>query len=301
DFGPENFVAEAYRVNLGSLAVKSVDPLPVKRQSVVTALVEETGQGRRPVHGGGASEALAFALGGFGHDGEVARSHADLYRYDLSRRAWETLGARLPEPRSQFGLAEHGGKLWLFGGLDYDPRRDEDSFRHPREVLTLDLKDPTAFARSAAELPRPRRAFGGAILDGRYYLVGGMREKFQVVEECDVFDFTAGTWETIPAPARPRISPELVSLGGRLYLAGGSSPKASGGFEPNTSLECYDRGTKQWSVVLDTLPLPTEHVRMLRLRDRLLLYSTHHREARALQIVIVEPPRAGRSPGEQDA
>jgi N-acetylneuraminic acid mutarotase len=274
DFQPENFVAESFRVHLGSLAVDRRGSIPVPRQSM--AATNEDG-------------AAPLVLGGFGHDGEVERSHGEVLRYDARSDGWQAL-ASLPAPRTQLGLAEHGGKVWVIGGLDYDPRRQGDAFRLPLEILTLDREGGTAFEPAATALPRPRRAFAGAQLGGKYYLIGGFRERFQPVEECDVLDLASGQWERIPGPARVRVSGELAALGGKLYLAGGSSPKAGGsGLEPNPTLERFDPHSGVWITLMERLPMATTHWRMHALRDRLLLHSTHHAEASALRIVILDP------------
>lgn len=277
DFAPHNFVSQAFKIHLGSFRVTALPDLPVKRQSLQARVLD----GKSPV---------AYGVGGFGHDGEKARSFADVFGYDISKNQWETLQNRLPHPRSQFGLVERGGTLWIFGGLDYDPARQKDAFQFPPEVLSWNPREAQAgFVPTQHQLPRPRRAFGGTLLGDRYYLVGGLRENFQLVEECDVFDFNSGKWETIPAPSQPRISPELVALNGKLYLAGGSSPTAGKSFQPNFSIEVYDPENRRWSILTDTLPVSPRHIHMLALRDRLLIYSANHEKAEAMNLLIVDP------------
>ncbi len=278
DFESENFLTEGFRVHLGSLAISPVADFPVHRQSMQTLAAE-------------GPDAVGYAVGGFGHDGQVARSHADVYRYKFNGDKWEHLSASLPSPRTQFGLVEHGGSLWIFGGLDYDPTRErDDHFRHVRDVLRCDVSNPDAtFTVTEHELPRPRRAFGAALLGDRYYLVAGMRESFKTVEECDVFDFKTAAWDVIPSPSRPRISPELVALHGRLYLAGGSSPGDAGDIEPNASVEVYDPSTQKWSVLIDELPILPKHMRMAAFGNRLLIHSTHDERDHAITILLIDP------------
>src|SRR5690606_20856373 len=231
DFEPENFLSNAFQIALGSLEIRAIDPLPATRQSFGTLVIAAESHaafehGRRSD-----PDAAAFAFGGFTHDGEVARSHDDVWRHDLGRCTWEALPAKLGRARTQFGVAHHEGRVWILGGLDYDPRRgaQSDDFHHVLEVETWSPGEANStFKPSGHVLPRARRAFGGATLDGRYYLVGGMAEGFELVEECDVFDLESGTWTEIPPPSRPRLSPELIALGGRLYLVGGRSPSDGG-------------------------------------------------------------------------
>ena len=164
-------------------------------------------------------------------------------------------------------------------------RKGEAQFDHPTSVLRAAAGQP--FVASGIELPRPRRAFGGALLDGRYYLVGGMAGGFSSIAQCDVFEFATSKWSEIPCP-KSRISPQLVALGGKLYLAGGSSAGEGGALTPNRSLEVFDPKTNAWSTVLETLPIEARHLTMLPYADGLLLYSAHDEQGRA-HVAIVKP------------
>jgi len=270
DFAPEDFVAEGARFDLHAVAWSSMVPFPVARQTVQT-LVE----GDR-----------ALALGGFGHDGTQARAHADAFQYDVENDRWTRDASVLPTPRTQFGLVSYAQQRWVFGGLDFKPEAaGEAQFDHPTSVLRAAAGQP--FVASGIELPRPRRAFGAAELEGRYYLVGGMAGGFSSIAQCDVFEFSSSTWSEIPCP-KSRISPQLVALGGKLYLAGGSSAGEGGALSPNRSLEVFDPSTRQWTTVIETLPIEARHLTMLRYGQSLLLYSAHDEEGR-VSIAIVTP------------
>ncbi len=277
DFEPENFLEESHRLSLANLEWEAFEPFPHQRQTIQTATAESTG--------------AMYALGGFGHDGEVARTWPEGYRYDRERDEWMDDAPNLPIPRSQFGFTEHDGTLWVFGGLDYDPRREKDDrFRHVTEVVSASIdRGDEEFAYEGINLTEPRRAFGGAVLDGGYFMVGGMRENFQLVESAERFDFETGQFTTISSPARPRLSGRLVPLNGRLYFAGGSSPAADGGFEPNPSLEVYDPATDRWSTVMETIPVTPTHLRMMPYRGRILLFSSHVDEGGKVELVFVDP------------
>jgi hypothetical protein len=274
DFAAENFLAEGFSIDLGTLALEPVAPLPAPRQSM--EMLSAADDPSTP----------AWAIGGFGPGPEgEAVSSAAVWAFDPRRREFLPVST-LAEPRTQCGAARWGGKLWVFGGLDYDAARGEaDAFRHPLEVLAWDPVEDAGkpFADSGHRLPRPRRAFGGALLGGRYYLVGGMRERFQAVEDCDVFDFASGSWSSIPPPRRPRLSPALVAAGGRLYLAGGSARGSGGGsgFEPDRSIEVFDAEAGAWQVLLEELPGETRAQHVLPAGDSLLLLRIDAAGARA--------------------
>ncbi|MEO1280053.1 MAG: PQQ-binding-like beta-propeller repeat protein, partial [Planctomycetota bacterium] len=90
DFGPDNFLADGYRLSLASLTWREFDALPHPRQSIQTSASPDGKQ--------------YLALGGFAHDGEVARTFGEAFMYDLEERSWKETGVAMPTPRSQFGL-----------------------------------------------------------------------------------------------------------------------------------------------------------------------------------------------------
>ena len=137
-------------------------------------------------------------------------------------------------------------------------------------------------------LPHARRAFGGALLDGRYYLVGGMAEGFGKVASCEVFEFASARWSELACP-KLRISPQLVALDGKLYLVGGSSPSDSGELTPNRSLEVFDPAAGRWSTMIEELPIEARHLSAVAYHHALILVSTHQPDA-TLKLVVVVPP-----------
>src|SRR5690606_32940670 len=130
--------------------------------------------------------------------------------YDFETEAWELRANGLPQARTQFGLTEHAERLWIFGGLDFDAsKQGREQFAHPLNVLSADLTRLDAgFSDSGVTLPRPRRAHAGARLGDKYYLVGGMAAGFELVDPCDVYDFSTRTWRTFTCPSRTRIGAE---------------------------------------------------------------------------------------------
>lgn len=275
DFAADNFVAEGWRLDLPTLAITTTAAFPARMQSMHTA-----------VSAGGRS---GFSVGGFGHDGTDARSQTGVYQYDFKNDRWSA-EAPLPVALSQFGLALHERELWLFGGLDFDPTRPrDDRFRHSLRVLRWKTGSEQGFVDAGVALTTPRRAFAGALLGDRYYLVGGMREDFELVEACEVFDFSAAAFSALPAPAKPRLSGELVALDGRLFLIGGSSPDRDGELVQNPSIEMFDPATNQWTLALERLPIAPRQLRAFAYRGQLLVYSAQVR-AQAIDVLLIQPP-----------
>ncbi len=278
DFQEENFLAEGYKMNLATMTWRKCSEYPMPRQSIQTLLSEDMSTG--------------FALGGFGYGEDAAHTHVEGCTYDFKTNSWEVSGPHLPVSRSQFGLAQHGDEYWVFGGLDYDPRREDgDQFRHLEEVMMADTGEGhDTFMDSGIKLPNTRRAFGGVTVGDKYYMIGGMTDDFELVPPCDVFDFNTRTWSEITPPERTRLSPEAVVIDGNIFIAGGMSQKADGsGIEPNKSLEMYDTETGEWSMVVEELPFALRHITMMTYRGQLLVFSSHESPSNMAHVVLINP------------
>ncbi len=280
-FEDEAFVDEGWKFDLATLEWTALPALPVRRQSLQVTLARES----------------AWLVGGFARGESGTRAFGDVFvfepRPESCQESWRVLRDALRPGRTQFALVEHQSTLWIFGGLDYLQGRESGAdFHHPLEVLRrpLDAPSDAAFEVSDVKLPRERRAFGHARLGDKLYFVGGLAEGFAPVDECDVFDFASEQWSTIPAPSCTRISPELVALDGRLYLAAGSG-RASADAEPGplASIERFDPATGSWSTWLERLPFDPSHVRMFEHRGRLLVVSTHDERERTLRLAWITP------------
>ena len=271
DFQPEHFVGEAATIDLRTLQVTNGPALPTPRQSAVPH-----------VHRGSIE-----LLGGFAHRDGAGRAIADAV--SLGGGSWRA-AVSLPSPRTQFGVHEIAGALWLFGGIDYVPERGEDGFVFADVVLRRDCSDGP-FVPTDVRLPRPRRAFGSAVRGDDVWLVGGMREGFTPVPEVDVFTPATGTWRLGPAPRAPRIAPFLVAIGDALVLAGGSSDG-----EPQRSLEVLAPGADAWTTF--EVPLTPPVLGAVAWRDRVLLVT---RRDDALQLTSVRLPATQPAGAERDA
>jgi len=285
-FKQENFLDEGWRINLNSLQVTRAASLPIKRQSFLTFT---TGTGRF-------EDPQGYAMGGFGYsstEAKAATSQAEILKYDFETDSWETIGTKLPSPMTQFGHAVHDGKVYLFGGMDFDPARGEKKqFALSDKVWVWDRasKDESArkeFKPLETKLLKGRRAFAGAALDGRYYLFGGMTDRFEEVEESEVFDFATGKVEQIPSPDDTRISAKLIPLNGKLYLVGGSA-QTGDGLKTCRRIDVYDPATKEWSVALQDIGFEPGELQAFAHGQSLLIYSAHNADG-VLNLLFVQP------------
>lgn len=288
DFEKTNFVSEATRLDLGALEFKPVAAFPAARQSMQAAAV-------------GKDDETALAVGGFGFNGNVLGTSADVYRYDIAKREWAAAPEKkLPEGRSQFGMAEWKDSLWIFGGLNFDGSREQsDQIRHTTQILRLDTSRPDAkFEDAGVSLKEPRRAFAGAVLDGTYYIVGGMHDDFQGVETCEAIDLEAKQSRPFQCPSENRLGAELVALGGKLYLVGGSVAAGDQERKHTPVIEAFDPAAGTWATLRSQVPLDSiEQLRAFAYHDQLLLYSAQKAEA-SVQVAILDP--AALAAGRQD-
>lgn len=275
DFAPDNFLQTSYQLDLGSFTWTDLKPFPRTGQSMQT-LITSSGSG--------------VSVGGFGPQAQALKTRTDTYHYDIEQDVW-TAKAPLPEARTQFGFVEHGNTLWIFGGMTFDDtKRGEAMFSYSTTVLTRATAANEPFGESGIELPRARRAFAGALLGDRYYMIGGMAGGFAPVPECDAFDFKKKAWLTVACPSRVRIGAEMVALDGKLYLIAGRSKAApEQDLGEDSRVEVYDPTTDSWSLVVDQLPFDDTHqLRALPFGHHIFLYTAQRADGRA-QLALFDP------------
>jgi hypothetical protein len=269
DFAPENFVAEGWRVHLPTGRSERIVDFPAARQSMVLAQ----------------TESAVYAFGGFGFSegAEAATTQPEIYAFDGSQ--WQMHG-QLPAGLTQFAAVLQGDEAWLLGGLNYDPSRGEEAaFQHVTHPVHGSLD---ALAEDESIDFGPRRAFASTTVGSSVYVVGGMREGFQLVEGCFRFDLPSGEEHEI-ACLPPRLGGDLVALPGGLLLAGGSvRGEGAESISPSQALHFYDIDANTWSEA-GTLPFSSRHARAMADRGRALVISTHSDEGR-LELVWLSPP-----------
>ncbi len=279
DFEDHNFVASAQRLDLGSLEWKVLPDFPQRRQSMQTLVA------------GTEDKPLGLVVGGFGNHDNHSSSQPEVYGYDFAASSWSAPLSNLPEARSQFGLTSWDNAAWVLGGLNFDGSRKGAEFKHPTAVLRMDLEHPeSGFLDAGFALKEVRRAFAGARLGERYYLTGGLKESFEAVTSCEVLDLKTKTSSAMSCPSRHRLGGELVPVGDRLYLVGGSVQLEPGGDrQPTTRIESYDPAADAWSTLSEALPFDEpKQLRAFAYRDQLLLY-TANRSTPTVQVALIDP------------
>jgi hypothetical protein len=272
-FEPEDFLAEAWRVELGAGAASTLPPLPLPRQSMVCV---------------DAGEEALYALGGFGHDGTRDRSFDEVWRCELASGEWRVLDVRLPRPMTQFRALHRDGRLLVVGGMDFDREREE-KMQLLDAVYSADAAHlERGFGETDVHLPAPRRAFGAALLGDVLYLAGGLDASFEAVASFDAYDFATHEWRVLQPPETARLSPELVALGGKLYLCAGLVFDDKGRALPAEAIEEFDPARGAWRRLAAPLPLDPREVQAFAWHETLAFVSTWN-ERGVLELGLVDP------------
>lgn len=263
DFDPASFATSAVAIDLSDLSSRKLSAMPMQRQSMHAVRLGES------------PEFLVF--GGFGPDGSLVRSSAECRLYSWKDDAWTKCAADLPVPLTQSSAVRHDGATLIFGGLDYDPRKDgEAAFGHVRTVWKRSDVDGSMTVIS--ELPRPRRAAASCLHEGKLYLIGGLAAGFARVAEMDIYDLATDRWTTVAGPSDSPISADAVALGKKIYM-----PTADG-----QGLQEFDVAESSWRRLDITLPFPTKHARMIIVDDILCVISAQTNAGR-FDLVFVRP------------
>lgn len=138
----------------------------------------------------------------------------DLHRYDPSTRTWTRLATvRLGHAYGASGVI--GGRIVLLGG----------------EIQTraLDIYDPATDAWTAGpEAPYWLQHNSGAVIDERFYVVGGSYElgtdPYYYSDRVLIFDPAAAAYAEGPPLPFPRQFAGVAAVDGTLYVIGGEGP-----------------------------------------------------------------------------
>jgi N-acetylneuraminic acid mutarotase len=167
---------------------------------------------------GAVVDGLVYYVGGLS-SWPGPHSH-DVYVYDPATDSFST-GAPMERGRGAGGVAVFEGKIYYAGGLH---GHDSSS---AMAVNWFDVYDPAADSwAELPDMPTARDHFHAAVVDGKFYAIGGRDVAINAVTPVvEVYDFATGTWETrntqLPTPRGGFAS---AVLGQEILIVGGEGP-----------------------------------------------------------------------------
>jgi len=177
-------------------------------------------QGRSGVRLVEADNGKIYAIGGF--DGSSYLNTVE--EYNPANNSW-TVKTGMYTPRSDFGIACVGGKIYVMGGYNGATLRSVESYDPNTDTWT-----------KVADMPTARSNFGTGVVNGKITVMGGIcgTDNLKAVEE---FDPSTGKW-TVKNNLRDWNSDFSVSeANGKLYISGGKNSTQITEYNPLTCSE----------------------------------------------------------------
>lgn len=190
-----------------------------------------------------------YVFGGCTHNADCRIGTTNVLEvYDPAANSW-SVKSPMPTARSSMASAVIAGKLYVAGGRGpCPPCSGYDK---------LEIYDPVTdmWDTTKAPLPSAYTSPGGAALDGKFYVVGGVltaSEELVNPQRLAVYDPATNKWSLKSALGTPRGNIGLAAIHGQLYAIGGVTAIGS-----SSAVEAYDPASDQW---LPKAPLPTPRI-----------------------------------------
>jgi N-acetylneuraminic acid mutarotase len=167
----------------------------------------------------------------------------DLYEYDPNRNTW-TRKRDLPKRVAQGITGVIGGKLYVLAGSCDDCAS--------RTISRLFRYDPVTnvWNNSLPSAPSAHVGGVGGVINGKFYVAGGINRNGRTTNRLDVYDPVTNTWTTLAPMSEERAGAAAAVLGGKLYVIGKNNVSPG---ERQGSVEAYSPATNTWTT---RAPLP---------------------------------------------
>lgn len=155
-----------------------------------------------------------------------------------------SVGDEIPENRRRgsTGAVVYNNKIYVVSGIT--------NGHTSGHVAWFDSYDPATGAwTELPDVPHPRDHFNATIHGNKLYVASGRKSSYPdtfgpVVNEVDVYDFTSGTWSTLPNNLpTPRAGTAVITYGNEVIVIGGESMSQQ---EAHAEVEALDVNTNQW-------------------------------------------------------
>ena len=182
-----------------------------------------------------------------GGQDENGTALSDLHAYDPVAQAWMDLSSPAsgtpPTARSFHGFTSAGGRLYVYGGLDWMDNAVCDLHAYdPVAQVWTDLSSP-----ASGRPPTARFSHGFTSADGKLYAHGGVDANAAILSELHAYDPVAQVWMNLSSPGvdalpRARFSHCFTSASGKLYVHGGKDED----YNALGDLHAFDPVAKAW-------------------------------------------------------
>eukprot|EP00040_Diaphanoeca_grandis_P015514 m.79263 g.79263 ORF g.79263 m.79263 type:complete len:513 (+) comp25197_c0_seq1:345-1883(+) len=175
-----------------------------------------------------------FMCGGYDDEGKKC---ASLYRLESNSCSWVALPS-MRSARCRHQLVAANGVLFALGGLSQkgNANTPDSCFMEEFDISTLTWKDTP----SPSQL---RYGFGSVVLEGKIYVIGGLRPNGQRTTTVECYDIATGVWECVQPITTPRAYLSCAVLENKIYAIGGNNDQN----QPSRHVEIYDPTTNTWS------------------------------------------------------
>jgi len=100
-----------------------------------------------------------------------------------------------------------------------------------------------------ADMPTIRAFFGGGVVDGKIYVIGGAPSNFSVISAVEMYDLILDTWTKKANMPSGRTGHATCTFDGKIYVFGGVSPDPFSTAKKNVYV--YDPQTDAWTQKAD--------------------------------------------------
>ena len=199
-----------------------------------------------------------YLIGGFDHKTHVggrgpALSTVDVY--DTRTNGWHA-AAEIPTSRIGPQTAVFSNQIYVFGG--YDRKGRWGATRYHTTVEMYDTQTDTWVKKP--DMPTLRMPFATAVVDGKIYLIGGIRIEVKngvfggkaITDLVEVYDPLTDRWEQRADMPTARSAGDAVVVDSKIYVLGGQARFARGLADDYvTHIEEYNPKTDQWLQLRD--------------------------------------------------
>ena len=178
-------------------------------------------------------------------------------RYHPGSDVWESV-APLPAALDHVAVVGAGNRLYAIGGL---------SFASPASATDSVFSYDPELNEWSQEESMPNRRGGGraAVIEGKIYMVGGIRSGGSVGDFAS-FDLSTGEWTPLPNMPTSRDHLAVAALGGRVYAISGRNPSL------RPEVEIYDTTSGEWTEGA-SIPTPRAGIAAAVLLNRIFVFG----------------------------